>query len=86
MKNFYQKTWFCVLMLICFFPIGLFLMWKYEKFNQTVRIIITGLFAVLFLSPVVDKETWILILGIALIIYVMQKIFIRVDKLKKNRK
>lgn len=44
MEKFYQKTWFCVLMLFLFFPIGLILMWRYKRFNETARIIITGLF------------------------------------------
>ena len=44
MEKFYQKTWFCVLMLFLFFPIGLILMWRYKKFGETARIIITGLF------------------------------------------
>ncbi|WP_214783255.1 hypothetical protein [Exiguobacterium sp. S3] len=43
--KFYQKTWFVVLMLLLFFPVGLFLMWRYQKFNQIARIIITVIIA-----------------------------------------
>ena len=43
--KFYQKTWFVVLMLLVFFPVGLFLMWRYQKFNQIARIIITEIIA-----------------------------------------
>ena len=42
-EKFYQKTWFTVLFLILFFPVGLFTMWKYKKFNKIARIIITVL-------------------------------------------
>lgn len=46
---FYQSTWFVILMMFCCcFPIGLFLMWKYKKFNQPVRIILTALFVIAF--------------------------------------
>ena len=42
----YSQTWFIVLMMFCCcFPVGLFLMWKYKKFNKPVRIILTVLFA-----------------------------------------
>lgn len=37
----FEKTWFVVLTLIFFFPLGLFLMWKYEKFNKVSRVIVT---------------------------------------------
>ena len=41
-EPFYSKIWFIVLMLLfCCFPIGLFLMWKYKKFNKPARVIIT---------------------------------------------
>lgn len=43
-KKFYQKTWFIVVMLIFFFPVGLFLMWKFSDWNKIVKIVITGLF------------------------------------------
>ncbi len=48
-QPFYQTTWFTILMLICCcFPIGLYTMWKYKKFNQPIRIIISAFFAVSF--------------------------------------
>lgn len=42
--KFYEKTWFTVIALFLFFPIGLFLMWKYEKFNKGIRILISIFF------------------------------------------
>ena len=43
----YEKNWFIILMLVVFFPVGLFLMWKNAKWNKTVKIIISVLFAVM---------------------------------------
>lgn len=54
-KKFYQKTWFIVLMLIFVFPVGIFLLWKYKKFNSIGRIIISVLFSLNFLF-------WLLVL------------------------
>ena len=43
--KWYQKTWFTVLMLILFWPVGLCLMWINRKnWNTVVKIIITALF------------------------------------------
>ena len=39
----YEKNWFIILMLVLFFPVGLFLMWKNAKWNKTVKIIISVL-------------------------------------------
>ena len=39
--EFYEKDWFIVLMLIVFFPVGLFLMWKYSKWPKVAKIIVT---------------------------------------------
>lgn len=47
-KKFYQSTWFTVLFLVLFFPIGLFTMWKYKKFNKVARIVITVLVCIAF--------------------------------------
>ena len=47
---FYQSTWFVILMMFCCcFPVGLFLMWRYKKFNQPVRIVLTSFFAIMFI-------------------------------------
>lgn len=42
-QKFYSKSWFIILMLLLFFPIGLVLMWRYMKFNKPCRIVITAL-------------------------------------------
>lgn len=40
-EKIYKKNWFIILMLIFIFPVGLFLMWYYKKFNITIRILLT---------------------------------------------
>jgi len=42
--KFYQEKWFCILMLIIFFPAGIFLMFRYKHFNKVARIIIITVF------------------------------------------
>ena len=43
----YEKNWFIILMLVLFFPVGLFLMWKNAKWHKTVKIIVTALIVVM---------------------------------------
>lgn len=45
-KKFYQKNWFIILLLILFWPVGLFLMWKYAEWKKPVKIIISCLAAI----------------------------------------
>lgn len=40
-EKWYKKTWFTVVMLIFFWPVGLVLMWVNKKFNMVVRVIIS---------------------------------------------
>lgn len=55
-EKVYQKTWFTVVFLIIFFPVGLFTMWKYKKFNKVARIIITAIFVVCFVSNFFEPD------------------------------
>lgn len=50
--KWYQKTWAIILFLIIFFPVGLFLMWKYSNWNKVVKGIVTGLFCILIITNV----------------------------------
>lgn len=45
-EMYYQTTWFTILMLIIFTPIGLFTMWSYKKFTQFERIVTSCVAAV----------------------------------------
>lgn len=41
--NFYKSTWFILLMLIFFCPLGLFLMWKYKpSWNKFLKVTLTA--------------------------------------------
>ena len=43
-NRFYQKTWFIVLALIFFWPLGLFLMWRYSRWNLIAKVIVSAIF------------------------------------------
>ncbi len=46
MKNLIKKKWFAIVMLVLFFPVGLFLVWRNTGFKKKTKAIITGVFAV----------------------------------------
>ena len=48
-KKFYHTIWFAWVMVILFFPVGLFLLWKYKHHSTKVRLVVTGAFLVLVL-------------------------------------
>ena len=50
--KWYQKTSGIVLMIILFFPVGLFMMWRYSSWSTLTKAVITGVFAIiLFWNP-----------------------------------
>ena len=51
-KSFYEKVWFAWRMLFMFFPVGLFLLWKYSHHSIWLRSAISFFFAVVFLSSI----------------------------------
>lgn len=51
-----EKTWFIGLMLVIFFPVGLFLMWKNSNWNKVVKIIITAVLVLAMFGAVSDDE------------------------------
>lgn len=53
----YTKSWFVILMLIVFFPVGLWLMWAYKKnWNIIVKILITAFFAYCFIESISSES------------------------------
>ena len=53
----YKKSWFVILMLIIFFPVGLWLMWAYKKnWNIIVKVLITAFFAYCFIESIVSDS------------------------------
>lgn len=59
--KWYTKTWVIVLFLIFFFPIGLFLMWRYKEWGKITKIVITVVIALMaiwgLISPNSTKST-----------------------------
>lgn len=41
---FYCQSWFIIMMLFIFFPVGLFLMWRYSSWNSKAKFIVSFIF------------------------------------------
>ena len=52
-KKLYQKTWFIILLLVVFFPVGLFLMWKFSSWKTIVKIIVSAVVAIVVVTGVI---------------------------------
>ena len=50
-EHFYNKDWFLWLSLILFAPLGIFLLWKRRRYTTVSRVVVTCVFAFLFLIP-----------------------------------
>lgn len=50
--KFYKESWFIIAMLLVFFPLGLYLMWRYTRWSKFSKIIITILIAIEILLAV----------------------------------
>lgn len=55
-KKWYQKTGWIIALLILFFPVGLFLIWKYTNWKKPVKGIITALILIIALSGIVSPD------------------------------
>ncbi|MDD3157273.1 hypothetical protein [Anaeromusa sp.] len=59
MKNglpFYHQSWFVVVMLFVFFPVGLFLMWRYGSWNSKVKLVISFIFLAAVISNIASPS------------------------------
>ncbi len=57
MKKFYEETWFSIVLLVVFFPIGLFTMWKYTNWKKNIKIIVTvSLIGLIVLSAIFSPK------------------------------
>lgn len=54
--KWYQKNYGIILVLIIFFPIGLYLMWKYAEWNKKIKGVITGILALMVIGSVAAPE------------------------------
>lgn len=50
-----SRTWFIVLMLIVFFPVGLYLMWK-SNWNKVAKVMVSLVFAIGFIGVIFGEE------------------------------
>jgi len=56
--KFYEKAWFMWVMMVFFFPVGLFLLWKFSAYEKKTKGIITAAVLVLVVySTTQDKST-----------------------------
>lgn len=55
-QKWYEKNLAIVLLLIFFFPVGLFLMWKYSKWNKVVKIVISILLGLIVIGNMGSKN------------------------------
>lgn len=55
-QKWYKKTWFIVLMLVFVAPLGIFLMWKYAKWNKIVKVVVTLFSAFIFLTALFTSK------------------------------
>lgn len=60
--KFYETNWFIILMLVVFFPVGLYLMWSKANWSKVAKIIVTVAIAILgvvavFTDDYTEKET-----------------------------
>jgi len=56
-KKWYQKPTAVVVLLIFFFPVGIYLMWKHEVWSKTARWIISGVFAIAVIANAGKDES-----------------------------
>ena len=54
-KKWYQQTWAIIILLVFFFPAGLYLMWKYANWSAQIKWAVAGVFAVLMLIAVISS-------------------------------
>lgn len=52
--KWYQKTWGIILLLIVFFPAGLYLMWKYANWNKRAKGIVSVIFAFILIVSMMN--------------------------------
>lgn len=56
-KKFYEKQWFMWLTLVFFAPVGIFLLWKYNRFSKNVRIAISAVSVLILISALASPDT-----------------------------
>lgn len=52
----HQRTWIIIVLVLFFFPLGLFLAWKHPNWSKTSKWIATGVVIVIAVNVYLDKE------------------------------
>lgn len=55
-KKWYQKNIWIIVLLILFFPLGLFLMWKYANWKKFIKIIVSVFFALCVVGAILPSS------------------------------
>lgn len=55
-KKYYEEIWFAIVMLIFFFPVGIYLIWRYKHFTKEIRIGVCVGFLGLFIVSMIFGE------------------------------
>ena len=55
-KNNREKNWFIIALLILFFPVGIYLMWKYSGWKKAPKWAVTALFVILVFAQTPAEE------------------------------
>ena len=55
-NNNKKESWFIVMFLLLFFPVGLYLMWRYSEWDKKPKWIVTGVFALFVVFNQGDDE------------------------------
>lgn len=56
-KKWYQSNVAIIALLIFFFPVGLFLMWKYAGWNKVVKIVVTGFYTLIVIGAIATPSS-----------------------------
>lgn len=52
-----KRNWFIILLLVIFFPVGLYLMWKHASWGKTAKWVVTGAIALLVAYNLGSQDT-----------------------------
>lgn len=55
-KKWYMKTGYIILLLMLFFPVGIFLMWKYTGWNKYVKIVVSVVVSLFFIIGIASGD------------------------------
>jgi hypothetical protein len=56
-KKWYTETIWIIILVVLFFPVGLFLMWKYSQWNKAVKWIVTVTIAIFVLTSFASSNS-----------------------------